>query len=232
MGMKSNDLFTCGFCSKTYKREAALIKHKCQTKERMLLKDTRQMYIAVDCWKKFRQYHRMLWKACETPFEAFIKSREYTQFYDFSGYLMQTRPIKQEEFVMELIKQSIDIRNWSTQETRKQWVQTVLTNEHPDRGIERSLMVIQEWADENEVPWNEVFLYLPVGRAMLWIETGKISPWIIFTATTVDSLFERMTPEDFEYISSYLDANVWSTKCKLYSDDVNRIQEVFKEYKL
>lgn len=224
------DGFQCGFCKKVFKRESTLTSHKCKLKERLLAQGTRQGRIALEIWTKFREYNRLGFKKNLSRWECFMDSREYTSFMDFADYMIDAQPIKQEDFVDELIKQSVPIKNWTTHETRKNWIQTVVRREHPDRGIERSLATIQDWADEHDREWNTFFTEVTVGRAILWIETGKISPWVLHTSSSFKNLMNRMTDQDLVHIYEFIDPKVWSAKIIKYKRDVDHIKAVFKEY--
>ena len=225
-----SDEFQCGFCKKSYKRESTLASHKCKIKTRLLAKDTRQGRIALEIWLKFREYNRFGVKKNIPKWEAFIDSKEYNNFMDFSAYLIKEKIIKQEEFIDELIKQSIPIKKWTTHETRKLWIQTSLRREHPDKAIERSILTIQDWADENNIEWTKFFSEVSVGRALLWIETGKISPWLLHTTYTFKNLMSRINDQDLMHIYDIIDLRVWNAKIVKYKKDVERIKSVFKEY--
>ncbi|AUS02593.1 hypothetical protein NVP2275O_012 [Vibrio phage 2.275.O._10N.286.54.E11] len=222
--------FQCGFCNKVYKRESTLISHKCKAKTRLLAKDTRQGRIALEIWITFRDYNRIKYKKGKTKWECFMGSSEYNSFMDFAAYLIDTNIIKQDEFIEELIKQSVPIKKWSTHATRQNWIQTVVRREHPDTGIERSLNTIQDWAEDYETEWTNFFKEVSVGKALLWIETGKISPWILHTAGTFNALLNRMNDQDLVHIYAFIDPSVWNVKTLKYKRDVSRIKEVFKEY--
>lgn len=225
-----SDGFQCGFCKKVFKRESTLSSHKCKIKIRLLAKDTRQGRIALEIWTRFRTYNRIAFKKNKSKWECFMESREYQSFMDFAQFIIDNKPLKQEEFIDELIKQSVPIKKWKSIETQKNWIQTVLRREHPDRAIERSLLTIQDWADEYQEEWNEFFDKVTVGKALLWIETGKISPWVLHTASSFKFLMTRLTDQDLMHIYEFIDPKIWNAKILKYKGDVQRIKDVFKEY--
>lgn len=223
------ELFTCGYCGKEYKRESSLINHKCEKKKRALLRDTREAKVALDFWLRFRTFARMPYKKSLQPYEAFSASKEFTAFVEFAKYVIEAQPLELENFVNELLRESVPMRDWSTLKVKTAWTHKVLRREHPDVAIERSIQTISKWAQDNNTDWRNFFKEVSPQRAILFIETGRISPWFVYAASTRHLLLDRFADEEFMHIYEYIDPHIWNTKKLKYKDDFARIEAVFAE---
>ena len=59
--------------------------------------------------------------------------------------------------------------------------QTFLKSETVERGVERSILNMQDWADTNSGIWSDYFNAVSGNRFVHMVQTGKISPWVIYT---------------------------------------------------
>lgn len=226
---QNTEVFACGYCGKEYKREASLIKHKCEKKKRALLRGTKDATVALDIWLRFRKIAKLPYKKSLQPYDAFSESKEFTGFYEFAQYLIKAQMLQPEEFTNELLRDSIPIRDWTSFKLRKAWTQKILRRESPDAAIERSVLTITEWADQNETDWRNFFKEVSPQRAILLIETGKISPWFIYSASTRNELLSRFSDEEFMHIFEYIDPHVWNAKKLKFKEEAQRYEAVFLE---
>lgn len=221
--------FTCGYCGKEYQRESSLIKHTCEKKKRALLRDTRDAKVALDIWLRFRKFARMPYKKTLTPYDAFSASTEFNAFITFAKYLIEIQPLEPEAFVDELLRDAVPMRDWSTQKVRTAWTHKVLRREHPEPAVSRSIERVSLWATETGNDWRDFFKEVSVHRAILLIETGRISPWFIWSASTRQELFDRFSDEEFMHIYEYIDPKIWNPKKIKFKEDFERIQEILQE---
>lgn len=222
--------FACGYCGKEYVREASLIKHNCVQKQRALLRDTREAKVALDMWLRFRKFARLPYKKTLQPYDAFSASKEFTPFVDFAKYIIDVQPLDADGFVDELLREAVPMRDWATQKLKTAWTHKVLRREHPDLAIQRSVERISQWATDTGNDWRDFFKEVSVHRAILLIETGRISPWFIYAASTRQALLDRFSDEEFMHIYEYIDPKIWNPKKLKYKEDFERYQTAFEEY--
>lgn len=222
-------IFECGYCGKEYKREASLIKHTCEKKKRAILRDTREAKVALDFWLRFRTFARMPYKKTLQPYDAFSASKEFSAFISFAEYVIEVQPLEPDKFVDELLREATPMRDWTTNKVLNAWTHKVLRREHPDPAVARSIERVALWASEQESDWRDFFKDVSVHRAILLIETGRISPWFIWGASTRQALFDRFSDEEFMHIYPYIDPKIWNPKKLKYKEDFERIQNVFEE---
>lgn len=226
---KTTQTFKCGYCGKEYKRESSLIRHNCEKKKRALLRDTREAKVALDMWLRFRKFARIPYKKTLQPYDAFSESKEFSAFVDFAKYVIEVQPLKPDEFVDDLLKQAVPLRDWKTHKVRIAWTHKCLRTEHPDTAIERSIATITKWAQDTNEDWRQFFTKVSTQRALLMIETGRISPWFIYAASTKASLLDRFSDDEFMHLYEYINPQIWNAKKLKYKEDFARIENVFME---
>lgn len=226
--------FKCHFCDKEYKREETILTHKCIKRDRYNDRDSRQMREAFRIYMQFMNFNYLTIKKGVEPLMHFIKSKYFNEFFEFAGYILQNDILNKEEFITNIISTGKPVYEWTTQKTRDSWVLNCILNEHPRRGIERSILALIEWGEITNNEWNTFFANVSTERAILWIETGKISPWLIYLAERESSnqLMNRFSDSEFEYILKYIDVTHFERKTIQYRNDCNEIKQLLNEANL
>lgn len=90
-------------------------------------------------------------------------------------------------------------------------------------------MLMREWEIETGHDWHDFFRLLAPARAVLWILNGRISPWLLFTASSAQDLLDRLNPEQWQMISEAIDRDFWTARLKRHEEQVNSIRVTFTE---
>ncbi|WNA16008.1 hypothetical protein XaC1_365 [Xanthomonas phage XaC1] len=231
----AND-FECRFCSKKFKREQTVLSHKCLKRDRYNEKDTRKMKVAYMMWKEYMQYHKFKIPAkvvqAGDEYLYFINSSVFNEFEKFAEYVTQNDIFKPDEFITHVIKSGINARDWCTFKVHQDWVIKYTRNEHPRSGIERSIRAFADWEALTGQPWNTFFSSATLVRVIMWFESGKLSPWIIYASNTADELLSRVSDSEYSHLIPYIDHTVWIPKISAYRTDVESIKQELKGFGL
>lgn len=224
---KSTD-FQCCFCDKKFKREETILTHKCTKRDRYNDRDSRQMREAFRIYMHFMNFNRMSIKKGVEPLMHFIKSKYFNEFFDLAGYILQTDILNKEDFITNIISTGKKVYEWTTTKTLTEWTIQCIKNEHPTYAVERSIPALVEWGALNECEWNTFFSNVSTERAIRWLETGKISPWLIYTASTEsgNKLLSRFSDTELDYIYQYIEPTFFTRKMIKYDDECKRIREL------
>lgn len=224
--------FDCPFCDKTYKTENGLLKHKCEKRDRYNDRDSRQVRTGLNIWLQFMETYHIQIKQKVDPMMQFIKSKYFNDFYNFAVYVIENQILHKDDFITEVLTSGKPSYEWRSPQVYKDWVLKVTRNEHPLTGLERSISSIQEWSVSTGNDWTDFFELVSTDRALLWIETGQISPWFIYIAPkeSGDKLLTRFSPEEGKYLMDYLNPLVWTPLTIRYKNDVHELRELLKEY--
>jgi len=98
--------------------------------------------------------------------------------------------------------------------------------------LERSIITMMEWADENNSQWNHYFNYVSLNRAIYHIKDGKVSPWLILNCKSGKQMMGKFNDEQLEIIYNVMDPQHWARRFQKQVNDVETVKEVVKESNL
>lgn len=221
--------FTCKFCKKSFAREGTVLTHKCQIRDRMQMENTRVGMYAMSIWKKWRdRYHMRIKDDPSTSlFQKFASSSEYVSFMILAESISSKNPVESDKFCDYILANGIPAHRWGSDELREEWVKYYTSSENPIAGMQRTIQALVEWAADTGNPWNNPYEYMSTGRFMLWIELGKISPWWIYLCPKTAQILERLSDEEFEFVSKFIAKEKWLPLIERYQGEVQKtLQEL------
>lgn len=219
--------FTCQFCKTSFSRESSLIAHLCEKKRRWFNKDEKYVKLALFSYQKFYQIQ---FKGRKVPdYESFMNSQHYIGFTKFARYIIDLNALNPEGFIEFVIKSAIPLKDWTNPTVYEMYVRELTKKETPDRAIERNILLMQQWSQDTGEQWNDFFRKVNTNLAVMWIRSGRISPWIIYTAKSVNDLFGRMSDEQLGLIHEYVDPKYWKAKIRMNKEDVEWLKNALDE---
>lgn len=214
--------FHCDFCGKDFLRESTLFIHLCKKKQRWLSRDEKYMKVALYAYKRFFATNFKI-KADKT-FEDFAESKFFDGFVKFGKYIISIECIDPHAFVEFVIKSGLALDLWSDPRVYEMWVREQTKKESPDKALERMLLLMESWAMHHNKNWTDFFREISPSEAVLWIETGRISPWILYIASSAICLIERLSDDQVKIVNKYVEDAFWQSKLKQYKNDVEMIR--------
>lgn len=210
----------CDFCKKDFASEKTLIAHTCEKKRRWLWKDEKYATMGFRAYQLFYEIS-MKSKKPKTQ-EDFIESQYYTAFIRFGKYLVDINAIDPIGFTDFLVRTNVRLDDWCSPRPYEIWIRELGKKEHPDRALERNILLMEQWARETGEDWTDFFRHVSTPLATRWIKTGRLSPWLLFTVG--QDLIERLSDEQLVLIQELLDSNFWSKKFETYAEEVRSIK--------
>jgi hypothetical protein len=162
-------------------------------------------------------------------YEDFIDSNYFTSFSKFGRYLIDIQAIKPEAFVDFLLKAQVPLKNWQLPFVYEQFIRELNKRETATSAVERNILLMQQWEIENGKPWYDFFREVSPHLATHWIQSGRLSPWVLYTATTSQYLFERFTDEQLAIIEKHVDPRFWQRKFDESPEEVAFVKELLAE---
>ena len=83
---------------------------------------------------------------------------------------------------------------------------------------------MQQWAVETGEHWTDFFRKVAPAQATLWIKSGRISPWILLTASSAECLLERLSEEQNVIMIQSIEYGFWELKLSRHELDVETIK--------
>lgn len=211
-------MITCDYCGKTFKRESTASIHVCEKKRRWQSKDfpeTLAGFTAFDLFYRLSMQHK------PKEFKDFVDSQFFSAFVKFGGYCINTRVIDAEAYTRWLVRKQAKLKDWPTDRMYMLFIQDYLKKETVDRALERFV----EHASKTsyfDTFWETVNGYVLAD----WVETGKISPWIIIGSVRAVTAIERLNEECFDRVAKSVDAGFWQKKITQNPQDVAWIKHI------
>ena len=162
----------------------------------------------------------------DKTYEEFAKSKYYTGFTKFGKHILDVNAIDPENFIDFVITTSVKLDKWCSDAVYETYIRELNKKETAERAVERGILLMQQWARENDRPYNVFFREISRPRAIHWIKSGRISPWVIFNSVSGVELINSFNDHELNLINEYLEPTFWTRKFEVRKDDVLFVKEI------
>ena len=195
----------------------------CEPKRRWLDQDQKHVKLGFSVFKRFHEVNYRGRK--EKTYTEFMDSQFYTSFVRFGKYLINLNAIKPKDFVEFLIRTEVKLDKWENRIVYETYVRELNKKETPEAAVERNFLLMQQWANDTGEPWIDFFRKIHPNLATQWIGSGRISPWILFTASSASDMFARLSDEQLDIVHKNVDPDFWTVRLRRSAEDVESIRE-------
>lgn len=210
--------YTCEYCEKSFTRENTLLTHKCMQRDRYHTRDETHVKIAYSLWKSMNSLPEQY-----KTIEYFEKNKTYKMLTEFAKFAEDSNYLFIYEYGSWLIKNKVIERNWYKLEIYQQFLKQYLLTENPRDAVLRSVEYV---SNIHEI--GNFLKTCQVGKILTYIETGRISPWLIFLADNKDDFLKRLENEKMEYFFKLVNVDIWNSRMKRYSKTINSLKNDMK----
>jgi hypothetical protein len=222
--------FTCKYCDHKFTKEKTLSVHVCEQKRRALARTEKHVVIGFTTYLEF--YKKTQHKTEDKTYEDFCKSPYYNAFVKFGSFVSNVNPMYPTKFIEYVVTSGVKLDHWCRDELYEKYILHLIKTETVETAVQRSLNHMFEWADSNQCPWNQYFLYVSLNRAMYDIKDGKISPWLVLNCPNGKEMLKKFNDEQLAGISTMIDLPYWLKKFKTLPADVSLVKQIIKESNL
>ena len=227
----SSKPYVCEYCNSGYVRESTLMAHLCEKKRRALQKDERRVRLGFYAFNQF--YKLSAGAKKDKTYEEFCKSSYYNAFVKFGSFVSNVKPLYPEKYMNHVVTSGVKLDHWCREEMYEQYAINLIKKEGVETALERSVMTMMEWADEQEqAPWNHYFQHVSLNRAVWHIKDGKISPWLILNCISGKEMLSKLNDEQLQIVYPMINPEHWGVRFKRQKSDVQLVKDVAKESKL
>jgi hypothetical protein len=211
----------------TLSNEKLLFNHLCDLKRRFLQRDDKSTKVALACYERF--YIRSMNRRKPVTYDEFDRSQFYAAFIRFARYIIELGAISPMQFVDFLLRVETPIDRWTDPVVYATYIRELNKHEPPEKAIERNFMAMEQWSIETGEDWRDFFRKVAPALATLWIRNGKISPWLLCTASSACSLMDRLTEEQIHIVNEAINADYWEAKIARNQDTVVAMRTTLAE---
>ena len=140
--------YECKFCKKTFGSEKTLLTHLCEPKRRWNNRNEKNVQLAFRCFQHFWRITATNMKH-EKTYDEFMNSKYYLAFVKFANYILGVYVANIETYIEWLLKKRVRIDKWSSDTVYEEYIKEFNVRESVDRAIERTILTIKDWAEEN-----------------------------------------------------------------------------------
>jgi hypothetical protein len=200
----------------------------CEQKRRHMQRDEKPVKLAFIAYQAF--FQRSMRQKAPPTYASFAKSTLYLAFVRFGRHVLDLNAVNPLAFIDFLLRMEAPIDKWMSPTLYSTYIRELNKNETPLDALARNFILMQQWATENGSDWRSFFRRIDVPLAALWIANGRISPWVLFIATSAHDLMQRFNPEQVALIEHSIDPEFWRLKIERHHVDVEMIREVLAEH--
>ena len=229
-GMTSESKNTCRYCEKSFRRESSLAVHLCEPKRRWQQEKETGVQLGLKAYLRF--YEITQGSAKLKSYTDFIASPYYNAFVKFGRYCVAIRCINFNSFTDWLLKANKKLDNWCSDRLYTEWLPEYLKREATQDALERALKEMTEYATthpELKNGFTDYFRYGNTNRVCYHINTGRISPWIIYNCVSGIEFLETLNEEQIQIILSSIDPDFWQQRFKDYLADAEWVKDILQK---
>lgn len=210
--------YTCEFCEKSFARQKTIDTHVCIMRDRYNQRSQPHVTTAHEIWKVLINN-----SAKYKSIEYFEKDRTYKSITEFTKFAEDNNYLFIYDYGIWLLKNRVVEKNWYKIEIYQQFLKQHLLMEHPREAVVRSIEYI---ANIDEM--GNFLKTCQVGKILTYLETGRISPWLILLAHNKNDFFSRLENEKLTYFTKLVNIDVWQSRMKRYEKSINSLKTDLK----
>lgn len=217
-------MYTCEYCNNSYKKESTLAVHLCEPKRRYMQKDEKHVQLGFRAYQLF--YKIGTNSKNDKSYDDFAKSQYYIGFCKFGYYCRDIGIDDVAGYTTWLLKNQIRLDHWCRDRHFTEWMKERLQTESADRAIERTILFLNEWAEENNTNFSMYFKEASTNLITFHICSGKITPWLLFNSNSAQTLIDNLNAEQLKMITDYIDIDYWQKRMAANVDDTKWVQQI------
>ena len=223
--------YVCEYCGSVFRREKTLAVHMCQPKRRFLQRKEKRVQLGLYAFNQF--YKLSAGSKKDKSYDEFDKSPYYNAFVKFGSFVSNVKPLYPEKYIDYVVTSGVKLDHWCREEMYEKYATELIKKEGVETALERSVMTMMEWADEQEqAPWNHYFYHVSLNRAVWHIKDGKVSPWLILNCVSGKQMLSKFNDEQLGLVYNIIHPEHWAMRFKRHPSDVALAKEIAKESNL
>jgi hypothetical protein len=202
----------------------------CVKKRRFADKDMSHIRLAHRAFQIFYEINT----SAKTPktMEDFIVSQYYEAFVKYGRACTVNEWLDPVKYTEHLIKTGVKLKQWASDKEYDKYLKTYVRKEPGLKALERTVIYLAGWGEENEEPWQDYFIKVSPSRAVYDLRSAKVSPWILYLSESGDKLLERFNSEQVKMIQDVIDPPFWMKLFTANKEEANEIKQACKEAKI
>lgn len=216
----SEQLYTCRYCNKGFRKESTLTSHMCEPKRRWLQEKDVGVQLGLKSYLRFFEFTQG--SAKNKSYADFVTSPYYNAFVKFGNHCQSIRCVNVGKYLDWLLKNNKKLDYWYKDAFYNEWLGEYIKIEAVQDAMERALKEMQNYADDNPELKNgftDYFRYGNGNRICHHIATGRISPWVLYNSASGIEFLDQLREDQVELIIDVINPDYWQRKFRDYPED-------------
>jgi len=198
----------CEFCGKGFMRERTLASHQCEPKRRVHQRSSVGSRLGYMAYCRF--YQTLPGQQNTKTAAEFESSSYYLAFVKFGWHLHNINAIASQQFVDWLLLNNKKLDHWCQDSLYQEFLNYYIAVEPTKDALERSILHMDSWAQENKSLVNHYFRYANANRICFDLSNARISPWVVYCCDSGVAMLARLNQDQILLIYSWIDPDRWS----------------------
>jgi hypothetical protein len=213
---------TCEYCGSSYVR-----KHSCRKKAQAQAAGDMGVMRAHALFERW--WRRNMRGKKPKTLSQFAASPLFSTFILLERLVSEVYMPSGASYLDWLMDNGIASRDWCKNSTVDRFKKTHSREQDPIALATRSLESVARWCDDAGIDVSSFYSRVPLSDAMLWIQNGRLSPWVLLLSERSGDLFDRMNEDQLERVMASIDLSYWEARFRVSSDESDRIRAMLRE---
>jgi hypothetical protein len=224
---KSKNKFTCQYCRKDFLKESTLVVHVCEQKKRRQEQNEKGVQLGLQAYLRF--YEITQGSAKLKTFDDFADSSYYKAFVKFGRYIVSINAVNPARFIDWVINQNKKLDRWCSDAIYSEYLHEYLRRENIADALSRAIEYSIDWSEKTGHPAHDVLRYGNDNTLSYAVNTGRISPWVVYNCTSGQEFLARLNEDQLKLIWQQIDPEVWNKKFAEYTADQEYAKEILRK---
>jgi transcription initiation factor TFIIIB Brf1 subunit/transcription initiation factor TFIIB len=217
----------CKYCGQGFVRESTLQVHQCEPKRRDQQRSEKGVVIGFQTWLRFHELTQGSAKL--KTYTDFCNNNFYNAFVRFGRYCVGISAINVNQFIDYVLKNQIKIDNWCKDKIYEEYLYKLLRTESADDALERSILTMQEWAEQTDNDITAYFTAISSNRFVQHVLNGRVSCWAIYCCDNGIAKLETLSEEQVTLLMPWIDPEFWQRKLHDYPADAELTKHILAQ---
>lgn len=200
--------YECHYCGTRFRREGNFLKHSCKDMQREELLNTidgERAWIYYSDWMKLK---------CRPVYtkKAFIRSRFFNAFINFSKYATRAKIPKIDLYIKYMIKNDYPPYMWVMDKVYGRYIDYYDYKIDPIISVKVSIETLDNLADTFRCNIDDVFNRTSHNTIISLIRQRQISPWLLIHSPQFLKYVNKASTEHEMILKSFISPMTWKKK--------------------
>ena len=223
----SEEVYTCKYCEKSFKRESTLAVHMCEPKKRHRERNEKGVQLGMQAYLKFYEYTQG--SAKTKTYDDFAKSPYYKAFVKFGRYCVSINAINIPRFINYVIQNNKKLDYWASDKIYTEYLEDLLYKENATDALARAIEFSIKWGEEHNALPCDVVRHGNDNATCYNITTGKISAWVLYNSVSGQQFLGRISEEQRRLIWDYINPEKWAKILEKYPADQEYVHSILDQ---